>query len=100
MLDDFDRHAQEAIGHPNAMSDSLRTINPKFDVTEHEKDYVLQGELPVVPPANVAIEFTDPQTMVVRGYVERTRTEGDPSLAQVEGGKEPAKIEGAGEGQA
>jgi len=90
MLDDFDRYAQDPT--TGRAAQSLRTFNPKFDVAEHEKNYVLQGELPGVPPENVVIEFTDPQTMVVRGHVEKTRTEGDPSL-RLEAGKEPGKIE-------
>ncbi|KAK0732155.1 HSP20-like chaperone [Lasiosphaeris hirsuta] len=97
MLDDFEKHAQQAIiGRPmgSTFSDGLQTFAPKFDVTEHEKNYVLQGELPGVPPENVAIEFTDPQTMVVRGHAKREHTEGDPSLGRVEEGKEPEKIEG------
>jgi len=93
MLDDFDRYAQEAIGSPAVQG--LRTFNPKFDVAEHEKNYVLHGELPGVPPENVVIEFTDPQTMVVRGHAEKTRTEGDPSIAGRIEGKEAERIEGA-----
>jgi len=92
MLDDFDRYAQDPVASKTAQG--LRTFNPKFDVAEHEKSYVLQGELPGVPPENVVIEFTDPQTMVVRGHVEKTRTEGDPSL-RLEAGKEPGRIEAA-----
>ncbi|KAG7289842.1 hypothetical protein NEMBOFW57_006219 [Staphylotrichum longicolle] len=33
------------------------TFSPKFDVVEHDKEYVLQGELPGVEPQNVEIEF-------------------------------------------
>lgn len=91
MLDDFDKHAQQSLG-----PGSLQTFAPKFDVAEHEKNYVLQGELPGVPPENVSVEFTDPQTMIVRGRVERERTEGDPSLTgdrQIEQG-EKSEVQG------
>ncbi|KAK5651938.1 hypothetical protein OQA88_11480 [Cercophora sp. LCS_1] len=101
MLDDFDRYAQDAIGSPAAQG--LRSFSPKFDVTEHEKNFVLQGELAGVPPENVVIEFTDPQTMVVRGHVEKTRTEGDPAVGRIEGEEgariEAPKGEGAAEGE-
>jgi len=101
MLDDFERyssqdgqltgaHGTDAAGIPQGI------IAPKFDVAEHDKAYHLQGELPGVPPENVVLEFTDPQTLVVRGKVERSHIEGDPSLApkRIGGGAEQGKIEG------
>lgn len=87
MLDDFEKYAHHYI--PSSMggsmipsSSSIETCTPKFDVAEHDKNYTLQGELPGVPPENVNIEFTDPQTLVVSGHAEREHTEGDPSLAK------------------
>jgi hypothetical protein len=38
----------------------------------------------------VNIEFTDPQTLVVRGFTERTFTAGTPPAGLVEGGKQNA----------
>ena len=100
MLDDFDKYAQSAFGSDLDVfpSGSMRSFSPKFDITEHEKHYLLQGELPGVPQENITIEFTDPQTIVIRGHAENARTEGDPSLVpqsmRLEGKeKEPAKIE-------
>lgn len=100
MLDDFERYAQQTVGRPTSvipgigspMTDSI-AIAPKFDVTEHEKSYSLQGELPGVSPEHVSIEFTDPQTMVISGHAEREHTEGDPSLARIGQGEETKKIE-------
>ena len=94
MLDDFDRYAQQQLG--GAAATSVTSFSPKFDVAEHDKEYVLQGELPGVAPENVEIEFTDNQTMVVRGHAERTHTEGDRDL--LEAPEAPKQIEGgAGE---
>jgi HSP20 family protein len=92
LLDDFDRYAQGPMGET---AGALHSFNPRFDITEHEKNYLLQGELPGVPPENVVIEFTDPQTMVIRGHAKHERTEGDPSMApkKLEAGKEQGKIE-------
>jgi HSP20 family protein len=95
MLDDFDRYASQQLGSTQGSS-SVTAFSPKFDVAEHDKEYVLQGELPGVPPENVEIEFTDDQTLVVRGHLERKHTEGDPAL--LEAPAEQKKIEGAGEG--
>lgn len=99
MLDDFDKHAQSAFGaEPSVFAGGTgrNAFSPRFDITEHEKHYLLQGELPGVPQENIIIEFTDPQTMVIRGHAEHTRTEGNPSLApqsmRIEGAKEQAKI--------
>lgn len=88
MLDDFERYAGQQLGGTQG---SVATFSPKFDVTEHEKEYVLQGELPGVAAENVDIEFTDEQTLVVRGHAERKHTEGDAAL--LEGPMETEKIE-------
>ncbi|KAK3369881.1 30 kDa heat shock protein [Podospora didyma] len=106
MLDEFDKYAQNQISSPIGGKNSitsggtgtLQTFSPKFDVTEHEKEYHLQGELPGVPPENVVVEFTDNQTLVIRGHAERKHTEGDPSLARLEGPETTKKIKGAAEG--
>jgi HSP20 family protein len=110
MLDDFEKYASTSLGNPmsnpfdglatlgsNGSPSSTGIIAPKFDVTEHEKDYSLQGELPGVTPENVTIEFTDPQTLVIHGHAEREHTEGDPSL-RIGSGEETKKIEGSKEG--
>lgn len=95
MLDDFDRYAQQQLGSTAFGSNAVSGFSPKFDVVEKDKEYTLQGELPGVAPENVDIEFTDSQTMVVRGHSERQHTEGDPSLARLEAPEATKKIEGA-----
>ncbi|KAK4450219.1 putative heat shock protein [Podospora aff. communis PSN243] len=107
MLDDFEKYASSSLSSPmsnpfgglatlgsSGSPSSTEIIAPKFDVTEHESDYSLQGELPGVPPENVTIEFTDPQTLVIHGHAEREHTEGDPSLKSIGSGEESKKIEG------
>ncbi|KAM3445163.1 hypothetical protein NHJ13734_000687 [Beauveria thailandica] len=49
---------------------------PKFDVRETADAYELHGELPGLNKNDVSVEFTEPQTLVVRGKVERTYTAG------------------------
>jgi HSP20 family molecular chaperone IbpA len=56
-----------------------RIFNPRFDIRETETAYELHGELPGVSKDNVHIEFTEPQTMSIRGRVERTFTSGTPA---------------------
>ncbi|KAJ5443877.1 30 kDa heat shock protein [Penicillium daleae] len=47
---------------------------PAFDVRELPDAYYLDGELPGVDQSNIDIEFTDPQTLVVKGRTERNYT--------------------------
>ncbi|EGR47737.1 uncharacterized protein TRIREDRAFT_122363 [Trichoderma reesei QM6a] len=49
---------------------------PKFDVREVDSAYELHGELPGVAKEAVVIEFSDPQTLLIRGRSERTYTAG------------------------
>jgi len=60
---------------------SARTFNPRFDVRETETAYELHGELPGVAKENLHIEFTEPQTIVISGRVERSYTNDTPTAA-------------------
>jgi HSP20 family molecular chaperone IbpA len=62
-----------------------QSYTPRFDVKETEQNYELHGELPGVEKDNVDIEFSDPQTIVIRGRSERTYTEGNPPANLLEG---------------
>lgn len=62
----------------------MKTFTPKFDVKETTEGYELHGELPGIEQENVEIEFTDIQTITIKGHTERTYTSGTPA---VEGSK-------------
>lgn len=64
LLDDYDNHRSNT-------SSAIRSFAPKFDVRESETAYHLDGELPGIAQENVNVEFTDPQTLVVKGRTER-----------------------------
>ncbi|KAK9459765.1 HSP20-like chaperone [Lipomyces oligophaga] len=49
------------------------TKTPSFDVKETESEYVLEGEVPGVDKKNINLEFVDPQTLSVKGYVEQSK---------------------------
>ncbi|KAL2016779.1 hypothetical protein VTK56DRAFT_2992 [Thermocarpiscus australiensis] len=79
LLEDFDNYSREVQGnqgngrHPNRQSRAAPlTFSPRFDVRETEHAYELHGELPGVERENVHIEFTEPQTIVIRGHIERS----------------------------
>jgi HSP20 family molecular chaperone IbpA len=91
LLDDFDNYRSEVSGsNPSGQNGSrrlaARTFNPKFDVRETENAYELHGELPGIERENVNIEFTEPQTIVIHGRVERTYQSGTPPSGAIEGG--------------
>jgi len=72
------------------MTDSLastvqaNTFSPKFDVKEDEHAYTLEGELPGLEQKDVSIEFSDDQTLSIRGRTESVREEGQrPDAANV-----------------
>jgi len=95
LLDEFDSYTRGNNGHNHGQRAHHRrggnlgfanTFNPKFDVRETDAAYELHGELPGVERDNVSIEFTDPQTLVIRGRAERSYTAGTPPAGLVEGG--------------
>jgi HSP20 family protein len=61
------------------LSDSAsRTFVPKFDVKEMPDKYVLEGELPGIDQKDVTIEFSDDQTLTIKGRTERFEEESEP----------------------
>lgn len=86
LLEDFDNYNRQGDCQPQGRLSGLPSWQPKFDVHEKGDSYVLHGELPGVEKDNVHIEFTDPQTMLVRGRVERTFSMGTPPAGHIEDG--------------
>lgn len=86
MLDDFENYSRE-VQSPQGRTPGRRhhrAFNPRFDVRETDTAYELHGELPGIDRKDVQIEFPEPQTMTVRGRVERTYTSGTPPAGLVE----------------
>jgi len=73
-------------------SQSFRSFQPRFDVKESKDGYELQGELPGIDQKDIDIEFTDANTLSIRGRTERHHEEGNPPTAEVEAQAEPQKI--------
>ncbi|KAK7748426.1 hypothetical protein SLS62_008582 [Diatrype stigma] len=85
LIDDWDRHVQQQTGDSSGSNvvhragagrHHLPLISPKFDLKETETAYELHGELPGIEKDRVNIEFSDDQTIVVRGSIERSYTSG------------------------
>lgn len=89
LLEDFDSYSRQGSqcgsntnNVTSRRSAALSHFQPKFDVRETGENYELHGELPGLSKEDINIEFTEPQTLVVRGKVERSYTSGThPSAA-------------------
>ncbi|EME41985.1 hypothetical protein DOTSEDRAFT_132887 [Dothistroma septosporum NZE10] len=81
LMDDYATHVQRRGGPSNnslspTLTSSLRTFTPKFDVKETKDSYELHGELPGITQNNITIEFTDAQTLTIKGRTAHHREEG------------------------
>lgn len=92
LLDDFDNYSRQSGNDTQGRRSGLQHWQPKFDVRETGEAYELHGELPGMNKENVHIEFTEPQTMLVRGKVERTYTAGTPPSGAIEGNNSAGAI--------
>ncbi|KAL3466133.1 HSP20-like chaperone [Aspergillus heterothallicus] len=96
LLDDYDTHrSTRGQGHHT----SVRSFAPRFDVRETGDAYHLDGELPGIAQKDIDIEFTDPQTLVVKGRSEREyhSSNADNTESSTAAGKQP-QVEDAPEG--
>ncbi len=77
-----------ALDQPQQKSCAVRyvkpqpTFTPRFDVTETTQAYELFGELPGLEQKDLSIEFSDAQTLVIKGQTSRKTSE--PSFTQTE----------------
>lgn len=91
LLDDFDQYNRTSEdGTRRQGQRSLKAFAPKFDVKELSDSYELHGELPGIEQKDVDIEFTDAQTLTVRGHTERSYSSGDPPAGFIEEGSTPS----------
>jgi len=94
LLDDFDQYRSDN-GTKRQNQSNVKSFAPKFDVSEHGDRYELHGELPGIEQKDVEIEFSDRQTLTIRGHTERSYTSGTPPTASIEGSKSSGTIEGS-----
>lgn len=101
LLDDFEQHSRNSTddGHlpHRQLRTTMKTFTPKFDVKELPEAYELHGDLPGIEQKDVEIEFTDIQTITVRGRTERSYTSGSPPSGFIEGSADTPRgaIEGS-----
>jgi len=86
LLDDFDQYnSGNDIGSHRRGRTGSKVFSPRFDVKELADSYELHGELPGIEQKDVEIEFTDAQTLTVRGHTEHSYTSGTPPAGFIEG---------------
>lgn len=78
LLEDFNNYSRD---DQTGRRSGLAQWQPKFDIRETGDAYELHGEFPGMSKENVHIEFTEPQTMTIRGRTERTYTANTPPAA-------------------
>ncbi|UKZ76989.1 hypothetical protein TrVFT333_004705 [Trichoderma virens FT-333] len=76
-LNEFDEYNHDSKNRH--LHGSISIFTPKFDVCELEDAYELHGELPGLNKTDLQIEFTDKQTLLVHGLVQRSYNYGSPS---------------------
>merc|ERR1712227_100091 len=74
LLDDYANVMASRAGP--SFTNSMRTFQPRFDMKESKDAYELHGELPGIAQKDINIEFTDPNTLSIRGRTESVREEG------------------------
>ncbi|KAL7802899.1 sHSP family [Trichoderma afarasin] len=97
LLEDFDNYSRQGNDNQRASRRTIAHWQPKFDVRETGEAYELHGELPGMKKQDVHIEFTDPQSIVIRGKVERTYTAGTPPAGALEDSSKSGAITESGE---
>lgn len=91
LLDNY--AAAQASPRATRVSQSFRSFQPRFDVKESKDSYELQGEFPGFDQKDINIEFTDANTLSIKGRSERRREEGarPAPVAQAEKEQEQPK---------
>lgn len=88
LMEDF--HA--VASRNNGFNKSFRSFQPRFDVKESKDSYELQGEFPGFEQKDITIEFTDANTLSIKGRRERYSEEGTRPSAQVEAQSEQPQV--------
>jgi HSP20 family protein len=92
VLEDYDRAARQI---NNSWTSEFRSFQPKFDVKELKDSYELNGELPGIEQKDVSIEWTDGNTLSIRGRTEKTVERGTRPAAAAEAIEDEPKASGA-----
>ncbi|USW56638.1 Putative small heat shock protein RTM2 [Septoria linicola] len=96
LADDYSRHVQGQSGGNSGgsyISRTFKSFTPKVDVKENQQNYEIHAELPGIQQKDINIEFTDSQTLTIKGRTEHVREEGTRPSGFIEGSVEQGKLE-------
>lgn len=96
--DDYSREVAPSNRRGGRRSGHLRTFVPRFDFRETDESFELHGELPGITKDNISVDFTDSQTIVIKGKVERSYEAGTPPAGWVTGSTMRGAITEGGNG--
>lgn len=88
----LNEYADFANSKSSGLNHAVRSFQPRFDVKETKDAYELQGEFPGLEQKDINIEFTDANTLSIKGRTERHHEEGTRHGAQVEASTEQPQI--------
>jgi len=73
LLDEYDAHCsgRSNSGSSTSRSQPSQAFSPRFDVREVNDTYLLDGEVPGISQSDIEIEFSDSNTLVVKGHSRR-----------------------------
>ncbi|KAK3081397.1 hypothetical protein LTS18_007071 [Coniosporium uncinatum] len=69
-------------GIARAQRQIRRPFVPRFNVTEAKDSYSLEGELPGIDQKDISIEFTDENTLTIKGRTEKQTESGSRPVAE------------------
>ncbi|EED12186.1 heat shock protein Hsp30/Hsp42, putative [Talaromyces stipitatus ATCC 10500] len=93
LLDDYDLHRS---GRGGQSQSSITSFAPRFDVRESKDAYHLDGELPGIAQKDIEIEFSDPQTLTIKGRAVREYHSGNlDNEGENANAPKPASVEDA-----
>ena len=79
LLSELDQPQQQKSCAPRHQPKRQQTFTPRFDVTEVADAYELFGEVPGLEQKDISIEFSDAQTLVIKGKTERSSSKAAPA---------------------
>jgi len=83
LLDDYASHQLNKCSAPSTTTTTTRSFQPRFDVKEDKDSYQLEGELPGINQKDINIEFTDVQTLTIRGHTKRSIQSDTSALEEI-----------------
>jgi len=92
LLDEFDAQRPDRSNQGTNESDSRpqtsKNFSPRFDMREMNDVYLLDGEIPGVGQSDVEIEFTDANTLAIKGHGRRDYENGKSVTLAVDSGEQ------------